>query len=183
MTASKGRPANREGDGGKGVYVDSDFLLSKAWWDLTGRAQQVLLEFLRKRQITKVGHKIKGKYVKETRILNQDEITFTYKEAQDKYGLQGKRFSGILDQLIAHGFIEEANSGLGICKVTTKFRVLVDVDKAEEKWRRFGEPGFSPPKRKKRITHSFPKGKDNPRHKAEQKKTRGTAARTREVGT
>ena len=63
------------------------------------------------------------------------------------------------------------------------FNVLVDVDEADEKWRKYGEPGFRPPERRKRTTHSFPKGKDNPRHKAEQKKTRGTAARTREVGT
>jgi len=139
---------------GKG-YINPNFWVerrlagSKAFLSLTATAVKVLMIFLTKRQCEQVGRR--GK--KQWTIKNNGEITFTYKEAKRKYGISESAFRRAIDELISKGFIDIAQTGMGVHKVTTWYST-------SDRWRLYGTPDYEEPKpRPKRpINRGFQKG-------------------------
>ncbi len=84
-----------------GTWIQRDLFQSKAFISLTGFAPQLLILFLAKRKFDRSGREGKKTYD----CINGDELTFTYIEAQVKYGVSRKRFTRALDELLAKGFI------------------------------------------------------------------------------
>ena len=119
------------------VVIDQQMLKSKAWLSLGGAAPQVYLIFRTK---CRIGPGFGESGRRERMILNNGQLVFTYVEAMTKYGLTGPRFTRALDQLIDHGFLDVASSGMGIYKSTTMYGI-------SERWKLYGTPDFVPAKR------------------------------------
>jgi len=135
------------------VWVDRQLIGSPAFLELTGKAPQVLLAFLSKRQFARIPKGSSRK--KEWELINNKQIVFTYEDAESEYGVGNKTFSRAIDQLISHGFIDIARVGIGIGGYPTLYSI-------SERWRKYGQPDFDIGKRVKREAHRFPKGSANP---------------------
>lgn len=90
----------------RGYYIDGPMHDSKAFHSLRGSTYLVLSGFLSKRHFEKQGKK---KY-----CINCDNLTFTYKEAKNRYGISCPSFSNAINQLLAKGFIVIIHAG-GSC--------------------------------------------------------------------
>ena len=128
-------------------------IFSRAFLTLSGKAPQVYMLFLSKRQLKRLSKD------KDPIIVNNGEIVFTYDEAED-YGIDRQAFLRALDQLIEHGFIDIAKTGAGLYKSSTFYSI-------SERWREFGTADFERRERKKRKQpFGFQKGHpDYRRHK------------------
>ena len=115
----------------KGIFLEPGLIQSKAYLALSGTASKVLLWFMCRRQLSKVGHTGKEKWV----IHNNGEIYFTYSEAQNKYKLTRPRFQRAIDDLIDKGFIEINHHGGGMMKDASTYSII-------EKWRNYGTEKF-----------------------------------------
>ncbi len=93
-----------------GTYVEKELFESKAYLSLKGFAPQLLILLLGKRSFCKIKRGKKRKY----ECVNNGNITFTYKEAQQKYGLTIPRFTRAIDELLSKGFIKIVHQGGGI---------------------------------------------------------------------
>jgi len=67
-------------------------------------------------------------------IINDGEITFTYKEAK-MMGISTPTFARAIDQLVRFGFIEIKRTGQGLCKSTTHYAF-------SGRWRNYGTDKF-----------------------------------------
>ena len=101
------------------VWVERDLIKSKAFWALTGSAPQVLLAFLAKRQLERVGRGRNRRYA----LVNNGQIVFTYIEAKRKYGLWDKSFRASLEQLMEKGFLAVEEPGGGLMGHPSKYRL------------------------------------------------------------
>jgi hypothetical protein len=77
-------------------------------------------------------------------VANNGEITFTYKEARDKYGLSAGQFKRAIDDLVRVGFIDVTKSGYGLHKDVSLYSL-------SDRWRSFGTPEFKEKARDKRM--------------------------------
>jgi hypothetical protein len=134
---------------GENIWIERRLIQSKVFLSLTPTAIKVLLIFFTKRQCERVGRKGKEQWT----IINNGEITFTYKEAENKYGISESAFGCAIDKLISKGFIDIAASGMGVHKVTTLYSI-------SDRWRLYGTPDYEQPKPrpKKPINRGFQKG-------------------------
>lgn len=134
----------------KVIYVSKELISSKAYWDLKGKSPQVLAAFLCRRQMVELpnpGKKREPNYL----IKNNGEIIFTYQEAVEKFGLSRQMFSRIIDDLVAHGFIDIAVVGTGICGAPSQYAI-------SDRWQNWGLPEFEKVERERRCSHKFPSG-------------------------
>ncbi|MFC1481613.1 hypothetical protein ACFL6E_05150 [Candidatus Neomarinimicrobiota bacterium] len=140
------------------VVVERRLLESRAYNELDGKASKVLMWFLAKRQFAR----LKGNSRQEWMQTNNGELTFTYEEAKKKHGYSGQVFSRLLEDLVLKGFIEIAKPGTGVGKVASKYAI-------SRRWEKYGTAEFIEVERVKRTSHKFPKGKDHPIHKGQQR--------------
>lgn len=92
-----------------GTWIEREMFESRAFLALRGFAPQLLILILGKRWFDTVGRK-----GKEERICtNYDALTFTYVEAEKKYGITKTRLSRAFDELLAKGFLIVKHQGGG----------------------------------------------------------------------
>jgi len=91
----------------QGTWIERELFQSKAFINLKGFAPQLLILILGKRHMKLTGRKGKEKWI----CTNSDSISFTYIEAQKKYGVSKKRFSRAVDQLLEKGFLTIVHQG------------------------------------------------------------------------
>lgn len=118
------------------VVLERNLLESQAFYTLKGHAIIVLMAFMGKRQIEKIGHRGNEKKI----IRNNGKIAFTYAEAKQKYGFVPLQFTRAIDQLIEHGFIDIAERGSALGKIPTLYSI-------SSRWQNFGKPDFLSSKR------------------------------------
>jgi len=148
-----------------GVFLEPDLIQSKAFRELSGTATKVLIWFLRRRRMSKVGRQGKGKWV----IENNGEIMFTYTEAQKKYGITKPRFQRALDELIEKGFLDINHHGGGMVKDATTYFI-------SERWRDYGTDKFiikTRPKDSRGLGFSRKKKEENSGNKRRKKSKTG----------
>lgn len=104
---------------------------SPAWLSLTGIAPQLYILFLLRRRSTKMGKKGHQKNV----ITNGRELEFTYRDANEKYGITERRFHKAIDELVNKGLLDIVESGHGLYKQKTKYGI-------SERWRKYGTSDF-----------------------------------------
>ena len=102
---------------------------SPAFRKLTANAILVLLEFLSRRQMVKVGKR--NSWVTK----NNGEIVLTYSETTKKFGIARSTFRNSIDQLVKLGFINIAHQGGGITKGCSKYAI-------SDRWRDYGKEEF-----------------------------------------
>ncbi len=125
-------------------FVPRSIVLSKAWLSLrTAAACQVYMIFRSKCRMEKVQAKPMRRE-KEWCISNNGEIQFSYKEAEQTWGIKSGRFTRAIDDLIRVGLIDIAYSGFGLHKDVTLYAI-------SDRWEKFGIDEFVVKKRQKRM--------------------------------
>ena len=134
---------------GQNIWVERRLIQSKAFQSLTATAIKVLMIFLTKRQCEQIGRRGKEQWT----IKNNGEITFTYKEAENKYRISGTAFRNAIHKLVEKGFIDIAATGMGVHKVTTFYSI-------SDRWRLYGTADYEEPKPRLKgpINRGFQKG-------------------------
>lgn len=123
-----------------GVWLERAMAKSPALASLrTATAIRVLLVFLGKRQMAKAGRRGHERWT----CVNNGDITFSYDEAERKYGITDGQFSRAINALRAAGFIDIEQSGAGLFKSQNTYSI-------SERWRDYGTPDFKPPKERPR---------------------------------
>lgn len=83
---------------------------------------------------------------------NNGKIVFTYKEAQERYGISAASFRTGIDQLTERGFIDVKATGVEHRKMTTLYAI-------SDRWRQYGTDEFRTVKRpRSRSNPGFKKG-------------------------
>ena len=137
----------------KDMYISREVIMSDAFRKLSGTAIRVYLFFLNKRVMKpfeggKSKRTSKGKYY----IENNGEIQFTYREAQERYGISRGVFRTAIDQLVEVGLIDIAKSSSGLHREVALYGI-------SERWKLYGTDGFVVVKRAKRKQqYGFAKG-------------------------
>ena len=111
-------------------------ILSSAFHKLNGRAMEVLLLFLYRRQWSRPSQK--GKWY----TTNNGEIVFPYKEAKKRFKIPKSSFARAIDSLIEYGFIDIAHLGGGLIGDCTKYSI-------SNRWRNYDTDRFVQKKRSK----------------------------------
>ena len=131
---------------GKGTFVDTSMILSKAFISLNERSRKtthVLLLFLAKRQFATIKVKSQKKRVR----TDENKLVLTYIEAESR-GIPRNVFIRAIDELLEKGFIEIVNPG-GAYKQDKAVYALVDDYL-------FWRPGCKPIRaRKKDVKRGF----------------------------
>lgn len=128
----------------KGIRFDKNLLRSKAFRSLNKWSILVHLDFLRKRQWSRVkrdGNKI---WV----FTNDGEIVYPYMEAERK-GIGRREFRNAIDELIKKGFLDINHHGKGgRKKIDKNGKAIGDMTTyiISDRWKDHGKPNFKPPK-------------------------------------
>lgn len=112
------------------VWAEADLYRSPAWHSLRGAAPQIFTIFLTKRRM-----KLEDD---EWVITNNGEITFTYKEALEKYGIIGSTFQRGLSRLVEKGFIDITRYGSSYAPAGEKESLYA----ISERWKKYGTKKF-----------------------------------------
>ena len=104
----------------KNIWIEREMILSSAFHKLNGRAMEVLLLFLYRRQWSRPSQKEKWY------TTNNGEIVFPYKEAKKRFKIPKSSFARAIDNLIEYGFIDIAHLGGGLIgKVGLRCSIIV----------------------------------------------------------
>ncbi len=119
----------------RGVYLEAELLNSEAFRSLSRWGLQVYHRFLAKRVIVADKHKSKN----VSRIVNNGEIIFPYREAKER-GIDERAFRNALDELIEKGFLDIARQGKGGRSGESTLYFMAT------RWRHYGTDRFQPTK-------------------------------------
>lgn len=147
------------------MFVSRKKITSKAFLSLkTAAACQVYLIFLSKCRVEKVQTRPMSRE-REWRITNNSEIQFTYKEAEEKWGISSGKFLRAISQLVEVGLIDIAQSGFGLYKDVTLYAI-------SDRWEKYGTEEFVYKERPKRSQQfGFRKKNNYGRNSKAKKKT------------
>jgi len=118
------------------MFIPRRMHRSLAFRKLTTSSILVLLEFMFRRQLVKVGRRDRWL------IKNNGEIVLTYAEITTRFGIARSTFRNSIDQLVKIGFIDIAHHGGGMMKDCSKYGI-------SERWRDYGKEEFIKKSRKK----------------------------------
>jgi DNA-binding transcriptional regulator YhcF (GntR family) len=119
-----------------GMFIPRRMHRTPVFRKLTTIAILVLLEFLSRRQVVKIGRRDR------LIIKNNGEIVLTYAEITKKFGIARSTYRNALDQLVDLGFIDIAHHGGGMMKDSSKYGI-------SDRWREYGKEEFIKKSRKK----------------------------------
>jgi hypothetical protein len=136
-----------------GTWVERELFNSEAFWNLRGKAPQLLIRFLGKRkQAPQKDHK--GN--KKVDWVNLQSLTMTYKELEnmfydpaldEHFGLTQPTITRAIDELLAKGFIEVVNPG-------GAYQQDKAVYALSKKWT-WWKPGMVQSRRKRDVRRGF----------------------------
>lgn len=106
---------------------------SDAFISLRGVAPQLLLLFLTRRVMQRIGPRGKQKWI----CVNASDLRFTYAEAKRRFGISNGRFTRAIDNLIGYGFLDLLRPGGCWMKEHSIYAF-------SDRWEQFGQPGFTP---------------------------------------
>ena len=129
------------------MFIPKRMHRSPAFRELTASSILVLLEFLSRRQMVKIGRR--GRWVTK----NNGEIVLTYAETTAKFGIARSTFRNSIDQLVKLGFIDIDHHGGGLMKDCSLYGI-------SDRWRDYGKEKFIKRSRKK-DTRKLGYTKDN----------------------
>ena len=118
------------------MFIQKRMHRSPAFRELTASSILVLLEFLSRRQMVKIGRR--DRWVTK----NNGEIVLTYTEITAKFRIARSTFRNSIDQLVKLGFIDIAHHGGGMMKDSSQYGI-------SERWRDYGKEEFIKKSRKK----------------------------------
>ena len=122
----------------KQIFFEGALIKFLASIRLTKTAVIVLLLFLQRRQLKKMGRDGKEKWV----IVNNGEIVFPYCDAKKKYGIPAFTFSRAIDKLMQFGLIDINHLGGRMAKDMTTYYI-------SDRWRDYKTSAFKEKSRRK----------------------------------
>ena len=144
------------------MWIERRLISSRAFAALrTATAHRVLAVFWTKRKMSKTGRRGRERWD----ITNNDEITFTYREAK-RMEISTTAFRNAVDELRDKGFLDIAEGGAGLYRSTNKYTL-------SNRWRNYGTPDYEPPRPRPKASVSIGFKKGN-RHGRNCKKTDST---------
>ncbi|MFZ7125490.1 MAG: hypothetical protein ACOWWM_04955 [Desulfobacterales bacterium] len=129
-----------------GTWLERGLFESTAFNALKGWAPQLLVLILAKRRFENCGRKGKDKRV----CMNGNAITFTYIEAEKKFGATKPRFTRAIDDLLAKGFISIKHTGGAFQQDKTIYAL-------SEKWRLWRPGMVIHSRQKETVTRGYRK--------------------------
>jgi len=93
----------------------NELICSPAWNNLTGKSAIIYSHFLRKRKFADAGKKGREHKV----CTNPRYLIFTYKEAEEDWGITEHQFYMGIRQLVSYGFIDIVRKGGTLWKYKT----------------------------------------------------------------
>ena len=148
---------------GDNIWVSRKLIKSKAFLSLgTVTSVQILLIFFTKRQMTKMGRSGKEQWV----TTNNNEIVFTYIEAENKYEISNSAFRNAIDELREKGFIDIFQGGAGTYRAVNTYTLC-------DRWKLYDTDDYKGPKPRKKgpINRGFQKGNQYGRNSRKKKST------------
>jgi hypothetical protein len=113
------------------VWIEPEMMESEVYRSLSGKAMWVVQRFHQK--IHWEERRVPGSGRKE-KIYLKDNLAFTYDEAI-KFGISRSRFSDILKELVAKGFIDVEYQGGCYGRDYSRYKL-------SDRWRKWGTPEF-----------------------------------------
>ncbi|MBT5319848.1 MAG: MarR family transcriptional regulator [Chloroflexi bacterium] len=136
-----------EQSGDASVVLEKQLLQSAAFRALSGKAPQVLMLFMTKRQM-KQDNTRRGRWY----IANDGRIRFTYIEAEDRWEIPRSTFMRALNELQEKGFLDVTLRGAGISGSANLYSL-------SNRWKKWGTDTFElPTKPTKKNKHGFAPG-------------------------
>jgi hypothetical protein len=129
------------------MFVSRSVITSQAFLSLrTAAACQVYMIFLNKCKYEKAQMK-PGKRDKVWTHTNNGELQFTYKEAEEKWGIKEGKFMRAIEQLVEVGLLDITKPGFGLQGDVSLYAI-------SDRWEKFGTDAFvhkDRPKRKQKF--------------------------------
>lgn len=129
---------------------------SKAFIKLTGAAKQILLELYMRLILDRYKpHKHSDRSKEQFYAKNNGKLVLSYKSIHKQFGYSTATISKAIDRLVANGFIEIAELGIGVKRISHKIALV-------KNWEKYGTDEFKPGlgKSKKPINEGFEKWKN-----------------------
>jgi hypothetical protein len=121
-------------------YISKLLIHSKAFIKLTGAAKQILLELYMRLKVNSTGKGGNQRFFAE----NNGELKLTYKSIHGQFGYSTATISKAIDQLVAKGFIEIAELGCGVKRLSHKIALTTN-------WQNYGTDNFVAGKGKSNV--------------------------------
>ena len=133
-----------------GTYIHREVYESKAFLALSGAAPQILIIIFGKRNFQGVDGK--------KTCTNCDNLSFTYIEAQKKYGITQPRFTRAIDELLVKGFITVKHPGGAyqqdktIYALSDQWKIWIPGKVFEQRVKDICRRGYRKPKKEQPVT-------------------------------
>ena len=116
------------------LVLSKKMIHSKAFSKLTGSAKQILLELCMRMKLENY-NLTKHRAAERFYVSNNGKLVLTYKGFHNQFGYSTATISKAIDQLVNHGFIEIAELGSGVKRISHKIALT-------NNWEKFGTPEF-----------------------------------------
>ena len=119
------------------LVLSKKMLHSKAFITMTGAAKQILIELYIRLKVDR--YKPRKRYRESERFItkNNGKLVLTYNGIHKQFGYSTSTISKALDQLVSHGFIEIAELGCGVKRLSHKIALITN-------WQKYETPEFKP---------------------------------------
>lgn len=117
------------------LIMDKDMIRSKAFIELTGAAKQILLELYTRLTVDCLKGNKRSGGGEQYFAKNNGKLVFRYSDIHEMFGYSSDTISKALDRLVACGFIEIAELGIGAKKLSHKIALV-------RNWKDYGTPAF-----------------------------------------
>jgi hypothetical protein len=131
------------------MFIDRGMHRSKAFQRLSKATTVILFEFYYRRKLEQRGS--------DWVIINNGQITFSYREGKRKFGYAPSTMARAISQLVQYGFIDITHQGIGTSKDSSQYAI-------SQRWKDYGTEKFIKKTRQKdtrKLGFAAPKRKNS----------------------
>ena len=120
------------------LVLSKKMLRSRAFIELTGAAKQILIElYMRLKLDSHKPSNYSRKSSQEFFAKNNGKLVLRYSDIHKMFGYSTATISSAVDRLVANGFIEIAELGCGVKRISHKIALVTN-------WEQYGTDEFKP---------------------------------------
>lgn len=119
------------------LVLSKTMLHSKAFYSMTGAAKQILIELYIRLRVDNYKPRKRHRESERFYAKNNGTLVLTYNGIHKQFGYSTSTISKALDQLVSHGFIEIAELGCGVKRLSHKIALITN-------WQKYEMPEFKP---------------------------------------
>lgn len=159
------------------LILSKKMLRSKAFIKLTGAAKQILIELYTRLKLENYKPHNNSRISSQRFFAsNNGKLVLSYKSIHKQFGYSTATISKAIDRLVANGFIEIAELGIGAKRISHKIALI-------KNWEKYGTDEFKPGlgKSDKPINGGFEKRKQQDNKIITSETKAGTTSETKAV--